>query len=64
MTDDLTPAEMRSLLRSAQHVFSDPALFVRTHPNLVDRKIATNAVRKLGEAIREAAKRQSPRGRR
>jgi hypothetical protein len=39
-------------MRAAQHVIADPSVFCRVHPKIVDRKVATSAIRKLGEAVR------------
>jgi len=52
VTDDLTPAEMRALLRSATHVLSDIAIFRKVHPKMVDQKVVLSAMKKLGEASR------------
>lgn len=58
ITDDLTPSEMRALLRAAQHVFDDMTVFAKVHPNLTDRKCALSAAKKLTEAEGEARKKR------
>jgi len=52
ITDDLTPAEMRALIRASGYILQNIDIFKQIHPNLVDRKVAVSAVSKLSAALK------------
>jgi hypothetical protein len=55
VTDDITPAEMRALLRAMAYVFQDMDTFRRVNPKLIDQKCALSSVGKLNAALKACA---------
>ena len=55
VTDDITPAEMRALLRAMAYVFQDMNVFRRVNPKLIDQKCALSSVGKLNTALKACA---------